>query len=303
MPPTTGVEPPAPPSEPNSAQNIDPVVSTPANTAAEAPKVKSIDFRDWKPREIPLRAAETDESVDVVGDHLATIPKKGPFTTNLISAKKNSTFALGIRIEEDASAADVAAKRSMSFDRSSLTNTISGSGRRVIVGKGLKRGKEIVMEFDELNEESHKVDDKILQNVTILHPLKSMELDAEEIGPEEDENACITIGHHKEKTKGIRRSSELFIGGDGFFPLSSIKMPRPVYFTMRFEDFEDVKHLTDGSNSVIYKARSGNMMSYQNSGIRIDHRIVIKVLSKDVADPRRAKREFDFERDILAAIR
>ena len=294
---------------------VESVPSPPQTTGEGAPPTPPERSPVGSPQPIRARAHSRSDSA---GDSGVSATKRIGSSTNVtffktlgsfsnknrITAKKNSTFAGGNRLTRKDSAGNVNARRSVSFDRSTFSKNASEStGGRLLVGKGLKRAKEIVVAIDELDEETHKVDDEVLQNISIVNPEKQLEDLAEEEGPEEDDNVCISIGHHKEKGTGIRRSSEVFIGGDGFFPLSQIKMPRPVYFTMNYDDFEDVKHLTDGSNSVIYKAKSGKMVSYHHAGSRIPPRIVLKVLSEQVQDARRAKREFDFERDILAALR
>lgn len=294
---------------------VESVPHPPGATGDEAPPNPPDKSPVDSPKPLRIRA---HSRADSAGESGSTPTKRSGSSTNVtffktlgsfsnknrITAKKNSTFAGGNRLTRKDSGGNVNARRSVSFDRSTFSKQASEpAGGRLLVGKGLKRAKEIVVAIDELNEESHKVNDEVLQNISIVNPEKQLEVLAEVEGPEEDDNVCICIGHHKEKGTGIRRSSEVFIGGDGFFPLSQIKMPRPVYFTMNYDDFEDVKHLTDGSNSVIYKAKSGKMVSYHHAGSRLPSRIVLKVLSEQVKDPRRAKREFDFERDILAALR
>jgi hypothetical protein len=313
-----------PPPVTGSPHTIKPRAGSPPKTAMNSELFRQVSKEDDPAIIAPPIAHRGSASKIFGGDHAtphekgssSNIFKNGSFGSfSSLKVKRNSTFASANRLDTTDSRSsgglgiNVDARRSMSFDRFALKKNLSasdaknGDRTRTVIGKGLKRGSQLFMKYDELDEETHKVDDAVLENVVIVHPELAMEANAEEEGKEEDDNVCIMIGHNKGKTQGIRRSSEVFIGGDGFYPLSQIKMPRPVYFGMRFGDFEDVKHLTNGSNSVIFKGKPGKLVSHHHTGITLPKGIVLKLLDEHVEDARRAKREFDFERDILAALK
>ena len=204
--------------------------------------------------------------------------------TKGISAVRNMSFLLGKPGEDNKK---TYAKRSLSMGYARPSARPSGGGNKIIVGRNLTTRLLPQAEPDEIDQEIHNVLGDNVQRAA-QHFLDG---DAEEACSSAEAGAddnVIVCGP---------RLSSIFIGTASLFPLSTIPVSEELQFDLNFDSFLRPEHITDGSNSCIYSARNTGVLAGGPQSV------VLKVLNEDLDDVCTAKREFDFERDILAAVR
>ena len=207
----------------------------------------------------------------------ADVERKG------ISAVRNMTFLLR-KPGEDNKKTFARRSMSMGYARPSARPRSKGDGEKIIVGRNLTTRRLSFSEPDEIDHEVHKVLSDNLQCVS--QSFGEVSGGATEATTADD--TVIVCGP---------RLSSIYIGTASLFPLSTIPVSEELQLDLNFDSFLRPEHITDGSNSCIYSARNTGVLA---SG---PQRVVLKVLNEDLDDVCTAKREFDFERDILAAVR
>jgi len=171
---------------------------------------------------------------------------------------------------------------------------------KIVVGRGLTTRHIVLPEVDEIDAEVHRVENAQYDQSSFHQIIRKESSDGAE---------CIRGGGETgalESTSDLivcemRKASSTFVGTDSIFPLSTVPVPPGLQFKLDFTGFNHLEHLTDGSNSEIYKACHRGILCGRDGGAAPTN-IIIKLVKADAADFGTAVREFDFERDILAAI-